>query len=106
MIESDKPITTRRELAEVLRVFYEAEKALTQPKPSMRLRAYRALRAATCKHSSAIPNRYDCLCSKCLAEGLLVETVWCSFRSREVCRRCACEYCPFYEYWRDRAMPP
>ena len=56
VIDVDRPITSRRELAEVLKAFYEAERALTQPRPSMKLRAYRAHRAFTCRYSSAIPN--------------------------------------------------
>ncbi|RLF15289.1 MAG: hypothetical protein DRJ97_04345 [Thermoprotei archaeon] len=96
VIDSELPLASNEELTEILRAFYEAERA----KASRRLKAYRARRAQTCKHSSAIQNRYDCFCSKCLADELLIETIWCELLQREVCPRCDCESCERYEHWR------
>ena len=103
VIDADKPLMARSQLSTILRLFYEAERTLSQPKPARRLTAYKPTRAFTCRHSAAIPFRGDYLCSKCLADGHLAETIWCNLRQREVCSKCHCENCPFYEHWRDRA---
>ena len=90
VIDTEEPIYQRSQLSEILEAFYIAERA---HQPS----AHKPTKALMCKHSSAILNRLDCFCSKCLADEVLTETVWCEVLGREVCPRCNCESC---EHWR------